>query len=181
MHECATAQTPGEVLVQRVTGRGNSKKLKELVKAGIQGTASLNSEGIEGFPLSLSLRCPSTFIAKSSHLGSGASLDGARGFFLGISREGSRDSSFARVLAENLISPHPRGRRSSRFPSSKIFVIQDLKPTRSALQGAPSKEKKPISRSSSSQVAPSIDSPEREKRRERDMALRATSRQALSA
>ena len=45
------------------------------------------------------------------------------------------------MLAENLISPHPRSRRSSRFPSPKIFVIQDLKPNRSSLQGASSKEK----------------------------------------
>ena len=28
------------------------------MKAGIQGAAGLNSEGIEGFPLSFSLRCP---------------------------------------------------------------------------------------------------------------------------
>ena len=35
--------------------------LKKLVKAGIQSTASPNSEGVEGFPLSLGLCCPSTF------------------------------------------------------------------------------------------------------------------------
>ena len=55
------------------------------------------------------------------------------------------DSSVARVLAENLISPHPRSRRNSSFPSPKIFVIQDLKPNRSALQGASSKEKAHLS------------------------------------
>ena len=34
------------------------------MKAGIQGAAGLNSEGIEGFPLSLSLRCPSTLLTE---------------------------------------------------------------------------------------------------------------------
>ena len=32
------------------------------MKAGIQGAAGLNSEGVEGFPLGLSLRCPSTLL-----------------------------------------------------------------------------------------------------------------------
>ena len=36
------------------------------MKAGIQGAAGLNSEGIEGFPLSLSLRCPSTLLTEGS-------------------------------------------------------------------------------------------------------------------
>ena len=39
----------------RLAGDGEeatSTKLEKLVKAGIQGTAGLNSEGIEGFPLS---------------------------------------------------------------------------------------------------------------------------------
>ena len=47
------------------------------MKAGIQGTANLNSEGIEGFPLSCSLRSPSTLLTEGSHLGSGTSLDSA--------------------------------------------------------------------------------------------------------
>ena len=47
------------------------------MKAGIQGAAGLNSEGVEGFPLSLSLRCPSTLLTEGSHLGSGTSLDSA--------------------------------------------------------------------------------------------------------
>ena len=54
------------------------------MKAGIQGAAGLNSEGIEGFPLSLSLRCPSTLLTEGSHLGSGASLDSASRAQLGI-------------------------------------------------------------------------------------------------
>ena len=42
------------------------------MKAGIQGTAGLNSEGVAGFSLNLSLRCPSTLlITEGSHLGSG--------------------------------------------------------------------------------------------------------------
>ena len=53
------------------------------MKAGIQDAASLNSEGIEGFPLSLSLRCPSTLLTEGSHLGSGASLDSASGAHVG--------------------------------------------------------------------------------------------------
>ena len=47
------------------------------MKAGIQGAAGLNSEGIEDFPLGLSFRCPSTLLTEGSHLGSGASLDSA--------------------------------------------------------------------------------------------------------
>ena len=34
--------------LRRRMGRGNSKKLKKPVKAGIQGAASLNSAGVEG-------------------------------------------------------------------------------------------------------------------------------------
>ena len=37
------------------------------MKAGIQGAAGINSEGV-----SLSLRCPSTLLTEGSHLGSGA-------------------------------------------------------------------------------------------------------------
>ena len=54
-------------------GRGNSKKLEKPVKGGIQGAAGLNSEGIEGFPLSFSLRCPSTPLTEGS-LGLGLGL-----------------------------------------------------------------------------------------------------------
>ena len=41
---------------RRRIGRGNSKSLKKLVKVGIQGATSLNSEGEEVSPLSLGLR-----------------------------------------------------------------------------------------------------------------------------
>ena len=58
-------------------GEEASARSEKLVKAGIQDTAGLNSEGIEGFPLSFSLRCPCTLLTEGSHLGSGASLDSA--------------------------------------------------------------------------------------------------------
>ena len=61
---------------RRRKGRGNSKNSKKPVKADIQGTASLNSEVMESFSLNPGRCCLSTFFAGSSHLGSGARLDG---------------------------------------------------------------------------------------------------------
>ena len=61
-------QTPGKLLVQKAKGRGSSKNFKKRAKAGIRSTASLNSEGVGGFPLSLSLHCRSTFLTESRHL-----------------------------------------------------------------------------------------------------------------
>ena len=42
-----------------------------------QASINVNGKGVEGLPLGPSLRCPSTLLTESSHLGSGASLDSA--------------------------------------------------------------------------------------------------------
>ena len=55
----ATAQIPGELPVQKARGTRQLQDLKKLLKGGIQGTASLNSGGVQTnlSPSFLLLRC----------------------------------------------------------------------------------------------------------------------------